>query len=211
MKRNAIDKIDLAMIIGLLLAMLLTPMMAFGVECGELQEEVFRLHILANSDTEEDQTLKLKVRDAILAQSGDIFGTASTIVEAEQLAQIQIETIVAIAEETLVENGSDYKVQAEIANMYFDTRVYDGFTMPAGRYDALRITIGTGQGKNWWCVMFPPMCVEAAVKEPTPLTDKIENLGNRPNYEMAFASVELLESIVEWFGGQEQPLAMEGE
>ena len=130
----------------------------FQAVCAEIPNNVFRFHILANSDTEEDQTLKLKVRDKVLERTKILFDTANSKSDAEEFVKANLETIEEIAQNEVYKNGYNYPVKAEIVNMHFDTRHYESYTLPAGMYDALRITIGNAKGHNWWCVMFPPLC-----------------------------------------------------
>ncbi len=125
---------------------------------SELSEAVFRLHVLANSDSDEDQELKLKVRDKLLAYMNSICADCSTKEEAISIAQNHKEEFKKIAEETIRENGYNYSVQININNFYFPTKNYGDISLPAGFYDALRVEIGSGKGKNWWCVMFPSLC-----------------------------------------------------
>ncbi|MCM1523446.1 MAG: stage II sporulation protein R [Ruminococcus sp.] len=132
-----------------------------------LEQSVVRLHILAESDSEEDQTLKLKVRDAVLAASEELFAPYSTAEEAERSLKAQMDRIKEISETALRENGCGSKVVCEMTEMPFDDRVYGGYTVPAGTYTALRITIGGGSGKNWWCVMYPPLCIPCAGADMT--------------------------------------------
>lgn len=193
------SKLDCVLILGLLLAIVLMPLARFGGECRVLEQEVLRLHILANSDSEGDQRVKLAVRDAVLAGTGELFSSAATLADAEEKAAENLPLIEQLARDELARQGYNAPVKAELANMYFNTRYYDNATMPAGRYDALRLTIGEGAGANWWCVVFPPLCVEVAAKEKTPLTEKLEKLDERPSYKLAFASVELMEGICEKF------------
>ena len=136
--------------------------LGFFERCDSVSNKIFRLHIIANSDSAEDQALKLKVRDRILRDFGDNFSSAADIIYAEQIAEEKLSEIENIAQNEILENGYEYTAKARIVHMYFDTRYYGDITMPAGYYDALRITIGEGRGKNWWCVMFPPMCLSAA-------------------------------------------------
>lgn len=133
-----------------------------GKELDELRSSVLRLHILADSDSKSDQQLKLMVRDALLDDSEEIFGDADSLEAAEANAREKLALIEAVAEETLRENGCNDEVSAEVTDMYFDERVYGDITMPAGDYRALRVTIGSAQGRNWWCVMYPPLCLPAA-------------------------------------------------
>jgi stage II sporulation protein R len=190
-------RIEIAILVGLVCSVCLSAFTAFAGECGEIRGGVVRLHILANSDSGEDQALKLEVRDAILAGTGETFAAARTKEQAVAAAGASLGDIAAIAEEEIARHGYDYGVSARLVNRYFDTREYDGFTMPAGRYDAVQVEIGAGGGKNWWCVMFPPLCLPAAEKSDLPLEEQIRALGERPVYKPAFAVVELIESLAE--------------
>lgn len=199
MKRNtsADNRLDCILILALVLAIAISPLVSFGRQCEELHSEVLRLHILANSDSEQDQQVKLAVRDAVLEGTEELLGSAADLADAEQLAADNLLQIEQLARDELISLGQPPVVYAELANMYFDTRTYPTGTLPAGRYDAVRLTIGSGGGRNWWCVVFPPICVESAAKEKTELADKVESLGERPDYKLAFASVELVESLRE--------------
>lgn len=157
--------ITLIMAGGMLLAIAVTnsfKVIRDGRKLDELRGSVLRLHILANSDTEEDQRLKLCVRDALLENSDEIFGNADSLEDAEAAAEEKLPEIVEIAEKTLRSQGCCNTVRAEITDMHFDDRVYGDITMPAGNYRAVRIEIGEAEGHNWWCVMYPPLCIPAA-------------------------------------------------
>ena len=125
---------------------------------NNLYNAVFRLHVLANSDSEEDQALKLKVRDSLLNYMNNICSNCSTKSEAITLVNEHKKEFQQIAENTISENGYDYPVKINIGNFYFPTKNYGDISLPAGSYDALRVEIGKANGKNWWCVMFPSLC-----------------------------------------------------
>lgn len=125
---------------------------------SNLSEAVFRLHVIANSDSDEDQELKLKVRDALLEYMNDISRNCSTKDEAMNLANEHQDEFKKIAEQTIQENGYNYSIKINIGNFYFPTKNYGDISLPAGLYDALRVEIGEAKGKNWWCVMFPSLC-----------------------------------------------------
>ena len=139
----------------------------FAGECGRIRERVLRLHILANSDSEEDQQLKLQVRDAVVAASAGMFDGAEDESEALERAREQLPLLEKTARQVIADAGYDYDVEISLCNMYFTTRFYDGVnggesvTLPAGMYDAVRIVIGEGAGRNWWCVVFPTLCTAA--------------------------------------------------
>lgn len=174
---------------------------AFAKQCTEIREQVLRLHILANSDSEADQALKLKVRDAVLQEGADIFEGAKDLLTAQGNITGQSNRLKAIAEQTIYQNGASYPVTVEIDQEYFNTRTYEDVTLPAGQYNAVRILIGEGEGKNWWCVMFPPMCLPAAESEATidqVLTEEGTKLvRSNPKYEVRFKIVELFEELKE--------------
>ncbi|MCI9196031.1 MAG: stage II sporulation protein R [Angelakisella sp.] len=200
-KQGTIRRLDAALGAGLLLAMLITPLAGFGQRCAQVRQEVLRLHILANSDSEADQALKLRVRDAVLEETGGLFAAAGTLEEAQAAALENLPAIEAAARRALAEAGSDAPVKAELTRMYFNTREYgEDTTLPAGEYQALRLSIGEARGRNWWCVMFPPLCVpaaEAAVEgqESKAAEEDIEALNQEPHYRLSFAVVEWLEEL----------------
>ncbi len=169
-----------------------------------LAERVVRLHVLANSDSEKDQTLKLQVRDAVLARAETILTRAQDRAEAETALRAALPELTALAEEEIARRGYTYPVRAELTDTAFPTRVYDGFALPAGRYLALRLLIGAGAGRNWWCVVFPPLCAAAAEDVPTAamaagLTKEDVRLitEDGAGYTLKFKSLELLEKLRE--------------
>ena len=118
---------------------------------SNLSSNMVRLHVIANSDSEEDQALKLKVRDAILSHSRSNFTKKDEVKD-------ELESYKEIAKEVISENGYNYDVEVEYGNFKFPTKEYNNLRLPAGNYDAVRVKIGTAKGQNWWCVMFPPLC-----------------------------------------------------
>jgi len=140
---------------------------AMALQTGqELSDKVVRLHVLANSDSEEDQALKLKVRDRLLAYTEPLLEGAADRREAESLLRGQLLELERIAREEILAQGYDYGVTVQLEDTMFPTREYEGFTLPAGKYLALRVLIGEGAGQNWWCVVFPPLCAAAAADVP---------------------------------------------
>ena len=170
----------------------------------QLADKVVRLHILANSDSEEDQALKLRVRDRVLERATELLEQTGDRREAADVLQSHLPELERIAAEEISDCGYEYDVTAEVANTMFPTKEYDGFTLPAGEYLALRIIIGEGNGHNWWCVVFPPLCTTAAADVPAsalaagfdeeevaPVTE--ENEG----YMLKFKAMEWWEAIRE--------------
>lgn len=125
---------------------------------SDVPEKIIRLHVVANSDSPEDQQLKLQVRDEVISRMSGKFENARDISEVKGIIQESLAEIETIARKTIKENGKLYDVKAVFARTDFPTKVYGNLTLPAGTYQALNIVIGEGQGKNWWCVMFPPLC-----------------------------------------------------
>ena len=123
-----------------------------------LSDAVFRLHVIANSDSDEDQALKLTVRDALLNYMNQICSDCSSKEEAISIAERHKEDFQKIAEKTISHNGFNYSVKINMNNCYFPTKNYGDISLPAGFYDALRVEIGQAKGQNWWCVMFPSLC-----------------------------------------------------
>lgn len=173
----------------------------FSGACDDIEENVLRLHILANSDSYEDQQLKLKLRDAILAFTDELFADCSTKKQSMDAAQENIDLITEKAQSIIRAEGYDYPVQAYVTNMSFDTRAYDEFTLPAGNYDALRIVIGEGGGHNWWCVLYPAVCVPSAEKDIGSVLNENETdiVTDSDRYIVSFKIVEIFESIVSLF------------
>lgn len=124
----------------------------------DIANSVFRLHVIANSDTQEDQNLKYKVRDRLLAYMNSICSNTVSKEEAISIAQEHINDFEQIAIDTIKTEGYSYPVTINIGNFEFPTKTYGDISLPAGYYDALRVEIGEAKGQNWWCVMFPPLC-----------------------------------------------------
>ncbi len=182
----------------------LLGMSAFGGNCDRVRDSVLRLHIIANSDAEDDQALKLKVRDALLSLSADYFKGCETRDDSEIAAKAHLDDLKAEAQRVINENGYDYNVSVSVGEAFFGTRRYDKFTLPAGNYDALRVVIGEGRGHNWWCVMFPPVCLPAATGAQIgdALNDRdTEVVENEPKYKAEFKCVELYEKAKKYLLG----------
>ncbi len=150
-----------AIIFGFVFSVLYS-MLGFSARCEDISQKVLRLHIIANSDSAEDQSLKLKVRDEIISEFGEKFKNLKDVSKARGIAQEEAEKINAVATNKIRSLGYNYEVKTEITKTYFPIRTYREVTLPAGCYEAIRISIGQAKGKNWWCVMFPPMCLPAA-------------------------------------------------
>lgn len=190
---------DIIMAAGITAALLLSGFRGFAAQCESVQDEVLRLHIPANSNSEYDQQLKLRLRDFVLEEYSSRLSCESNVQQAiEQTAEL-LPQIEQGCNEFLAAEGAPYGAKAELCRMHFNTRVYDNVTLPAGEYTALRITLGSGEGKNWWCVMFPPLCIPAASaeKQTALLPDVLVNSEKTQKAEIKFALFEFFE----WLAG----------
>lgn len=161
-------KITKYIILSLLLIMCITIGMWNVRQCRlqhQLAQKVLRFHVLANSDSVEDQKLKLEVRDAIGIYMQENMKKRETKEECEAFVREQIPAIEQVAEQVVKNAGFSYEVHAELAQCEFPVKTYGAYTFPAGIYDALKVTIGNGNGQNWWCVMYPNMCFENSMYE----------------------------------------------
>ena len=150
----------------LALTLILSAFLILPVHAAtEVYDSVIRLHVLANSDSEEDQALKLQVRDAVLAYTEPIIGQASSKEQAKELLAKELDGIRALAERTLQEKGAPNTVSVTLDMEEYPRRTYERAALPAGEYLSLRVMIGEAQGQNWWCVLFPQMCLSAAAEE----------------------------------------------
>lgn len=181
----------------LVILVCLVSMSRFNISCDNIRGDVLRLHILANSDSDDDQQLKLCVRDRILEETGDLFLSAVTYEEAVAITDSLLPEIISIAEDEIEKQGYSYDVKAQLGYAFFDTRHYDEYTLPAGNYLALNVTIGEGKGHNWWCVMFPSICLSSSVALDDKLdSDEIEVITDYNGYKVEFKLVEWYEKIL---------------
>jgi stage II sporulation protein R len=191
------------------LMLTLALMMLWGVwslqQQDVLERKMIRLHVIANSDTAEDQTLKLQVRDEVLAQATDILEQSCDMADAEEKIRQALPALEQLAREKITAEGYHYAVSARLEQTEFPTKEYDGFSLPAGEYLALRVVIGEGAGQNWWCVVFPPLCTAAAIDwEETAIATGLgeEDISliteEHQGYVLKFRSLELWESLRQW-------------
>ncbi|MCH5299836.1 MAG: stage II sporulation protein R [Ruminococcus sp.] len=181
---------------------IMLTLIPFEASCQEIQQDVFRLHILANSDSEEDQSLKLKVRDEILKYTENFYKSSNSKEEAIKITAENLQSIANKAKEIVFENGYDYQVKARVADVYFNTRTYENVIMPSGTYKALQIEIGNAEGKNWWCVMYPSLCVGASANYQElkdNMNDNEYNLLTKEKTVYKFKIIEYFEKIKSFF------------
>ena len=148
---------EIALMFGVLIAVVAGSWL--GREQRELADSVIRFHVIANSDSEADQALKLAVRDRVLARAEEMYPEGATLAQAQEALEGHLNLLAAAGREVVEEQGYDYPVAATLEDCWFPTKEYEGFALPAGNYTALRVTIGEGKGQNWWCVAFPPLCL----------------------------------------------------
>lgn len=194
----------------LILLILYTFVSAFyysNAVCSDISDSVFRLHVIANSDSPADQNLKYIVRDSIIDYINEISSSATSKEEVLQIAKSNISEIQSIAINTVRKEGYDYSVNVEVGNFVFPKKTYGDITFPPGFYDALKVEIGEAKGQNWWCVMFPPLCFVDVTSGIVPDESKLkmqENLSQEEyklisqestNVKVKFKIVEVLQNF----------------
>lgn len=192
-----------ALALGLVFAVLLS-FADFNASCDNIRDSVLRIHIIANSDSTEDQQCKMLVRDAVCESAATLLKDCETLEEAEKVVQDSMGTLQSVAEQTVRERGFSYPVSVSLKPTRFNTREYEDFTLPAGEYQALCITLGEGDGQNWWCVMFPSVCVGAASKdsmEDVLNEEETDIVTQKQKFEVRFKIVEIFEEIRNLFIG----------
>lgn len=192
-----------ALVCGFVLAALCS-FFPFAAACGQLPRDVVRLHVVANSNGAEDQAVKLLVRDAVLEEAARWYQGAGAMEEASSQLCTHLQSIAGAARQVLGEQGVGYSATAQMTEMYFPTRDYGDFRLPAGRYRTLRVTLGEGAGKNWWCVVFPSLCLPAATQEEALLTlpeGERQVVEGGQEVQVKLKAVELWESLREWLRG----------
>ena len=173
-----------------------------------LAGQVLRLHVIANSDAQADQELKLQVRDGVLAQAGELLEGISSQEEAEAVLADHLEELARTGADIVGQAGYDYPVSASLEECWFPTRVYDTFSLPAGNYRALRVVIGAGEGQNWWCVVFPPLCLGSVTEEVAATAaqaglsaDQVSLITGRDGgYVLKFKLMEWWDSLIQALG-----------
>lgn len=172
------------------------PVVAAVKTSEDISNKVFRLHILANSNSTEDQNTKLMLKNFILENSKDVIG-GKTLDEAISNAKNNRKEITEMCNEYLKSIGIDYKVVVSVVKEYFKTRVYDDFTLPAGKYNSLKIELGEAKGHNWWCIVFPSVCLSACTESMNDYLNEDEMKLVSNTYSPKFKVVEIYESAKE--------------
>lgn len=186
---------------GILMAILVTGLVVKAKEMDmqkELAEEVFRFHVLANSDSEKDQALKMQVKEAVISYMKEELPHSDSVETTKAWALSNTEEIEELAEQVIYEAGYDYPVKAEVTTCDFPDKTYGDITFPAGKYEALRIEIGEAEGQNWWCVLYPNLCFINAVHAVVPDEGKneLKEVLEEDTYEMVTATTRFK---IGWF------------
>lgn len=187
-RRQTVLLCSILTVIGVLLAAgLTTKGQTAGIQQG-IAAEILRFHVIANSDSEADQALKLKVRDAVVNYMEVLLGDAGDIEETKSLVKAHMADIEKRAAAVIEEEGYTYPARAELTECYFPRKSYGDCTFPAGRYQALRLCIGKAEGRNWWCVLFPNLCFVDSVHAVLPREQKqqLKNVLTEEEYESLF-------------------------
>ncbi|MBR4859261.1 MAG: stage II sporulation protein R [Clostridia bacterium] len=193
-----IKMIEISVAFGLVLTLAFS-VVSFGISCNSIRDDVVRLHILANSDSDIDQKVKLTVRDKLLRSGNELFSGNMTVETAYDVLSDNKNDIEAYINNILSEEGFDYCSRVQLVKEYYPTRTYETFTLPAGEYLSLKVILGNGEGNNWWCVMFPPLCLPAAT-ENTDINavfddDGVKIVKSSYKYEIRFKIIEIFERI----------------
>lgn len=177
----------------------------FAAVSGEIRESVVRLHILADSNSQIDQQVKLKVRDALLEKNTELLSSKVTPENAKEYFEKSKSELEKCANEVLKDNGFNYTAKITLGKEYYTTRVYENLTFPAGMYTSVKVVLGSGEGENWWCVMFPPLCVPAATggittDDEVELEEYLDEDGkkivsSKGKFKVGFKVVEIYEKL----------------
>lgn len=191
-------------LVALLVACLVCTALWAEAAQTQLADHVIRLHVLANSDTQADQDLKLQVRDAVLARTDAILANQDSADQAAALLQAHLDDLAQTAEAEIQAQGYDYPVEVRLEETWFPTRTYENVSLPAGNYLALRVLIGQAEGHNWWCVVFPSLCLTAVTEtslQAAGLTHDDYQLISEEDqpYQIRFKTVELWQTCKHWF------------
>lgn len=195
-----VKRVELMLALAVLL--LFTYAAGAGAQQQDIADKVLRLHVIADSDSAEDQRVKLCVRDRVLALCAPWLQEADNQDEVRQILGAHMQEIVDAAQLELWAQGADDGVTAQISEEYYPTREYTDFSLPAGRYVGLKVRIGSAQGHNWWCVIFPPLCDGAAAGETASLSPGERAMTRRDGtrYVVRFKAAELLGEVRHFFG-----------
>ena len=209
-------KVNLMRVFGVICAaalVLVTAVSYISWQVNDIEDSVLRLHIVANSDSDEDQALKLKVRDEVVDRCGFLFENCVSAEQSIKTAADNIGFIIYVAEQVITENGYNYDADCQVTQCSFPTKQYERpgdsvVSLPRGEYNALNIKIGAAKGKNWWCVMYPPLCfVDGVASVPDETDELLKSQLTASEYELITESdrpeIKIKFKIAELLGGQQ--------
>ncbi|KIL08736.1 stage II sporulation protein R [Clostridium botulinum] len=169
----------------------------------EVKNSLIRFHVIANSDTNEDQSLKLKVRDEVINYLYPYLNKSDSLDESREIIKNNFEEVKLISEKVIKENNYNYDVDIELSRENFPEKAYGNIVLPQGNYEAFRIIIGSGQGRNWWCVMFPPLCFvdesKAKIeyeKTQNKIKEEVNKKDSKDNIKIKFKVVEVIDNLL---------------
>lgn len=198
-------RIFFSLAVGLIVAMMAAAawdLAQVGQQRAELEESVLRLHIVAQSDDPADQAVKLAVRDAVVEQYGQQLAQAESREQAQEIAQTLLPAMLDTAKQTAARQGSLVPVTGEVGKFSFPAVSYEGYTLPAGEYQAVRIQLGEGAGHNWFCVLYPAVCLDSSTVLDQGMTSRQSDMLTHPeDYEIRFALLDGLMALWNWVTG----------
>ena len=192
-KGNFMKKSEISIIGGLFLAIAVTFFADINMQADSIRGQTLRLHIIARDDSARSQLVKMQVKDVIANTAASMYCRAENFDEAVQITQDNLDYIQQVTDNTLKNLGEEYTSQCSIEQFYFDTTEYEDFTMPRGRYTALTIRLGDAQGRNWWCVVYPALCISAGGQYED---DDSNTFIETENFRLKFKAVELWQKFV---------------
>lgn len=199
---------EIALLLGIAVTVLVTSWA--GYRETQLATKVVRLHVLANSDLEEDQSLKLEVRDSVLTLAEGYLADCTSVSQAKNVLEAHLQELADVGAETVSREGYCYPVSVTLETAYFPTKEYKDYALPAGNYQALRVEIGEAEGHNWWCVVFPSLSVDAvsersetAIKDGLTEEDIALLTGEDEGYVFRFQCLEWFGELRQWFSGEQ--------
>ena len=205
-KKIRLKRWEIALLLGIAMTVLMTSWA--GYRETELATRVVRFHVLANSDSEEDQNLKLEVRNSILPLAEGYLADCTSIAQAKNVLEAHLQEFADVGAETVSQEGYCYPVSVTLATTYFPTKEYEDFALPAGAYQALRVEIGAAEGHNWWCIVFPSLSVDAvsehsetAMKDGLTDEDVALLTGEEEGYVFRFQCLEWFGELKQWLTG----------
>ena len=198
------SKWEVILLVTMALAMLFCSWLSWRQT--DLASRVLRLHVIANSDSEEDQALKLQVRDAVLTRASGYLEGVTDVEQAADILTRHLDELSGAGQAVVEQEGLTYQVTARLEECHFPTKTYEGFALPAGNYRALRVVIGAGEGHNWWCVVYPSLCItpasefsEVAVSGGMNQEDISLMTGEDEGYVLRFKCLELWDQVRQYF------------